>query len=502
MRKQIGTGAGPDGARTRWWALGVVSLAQLMVVLDVTIVNIALPSAQAELGIGDAERHWVITAYALALGGLLLLGGRIAGAIGHRRAFAVGLVGFAAASVAGGAAGNAAGLFAARAGQGVFAALLAPAALSLVILTFPDGRERGRAFGVFAGVGAAGAALGLVAGGLLTEYADWRWCLYINIPMALVTLAGTVLIPRDRPGGVPHGLDLPGVLLSTAGLGVLVHGFTEAEPRGWSDPGVLGLLLLGALLLGLFVLVEARSRSPLLPLRILADRVRGGAFVAVLAMYIAMFGFYLFLSYYTQMILGYSPVEAGLTLLINALATTVGAMVIAQRARGRTGPDVLITGSLLAAAAGMLVLTRVTADSSQVLVVFLAPAMVLTGLGLGCLLAVATERATAGLAPAEAGVASAAYNTVQQMGAAFGTALLNSIAAGATASYLREHGPGAVRAGTVHGYTTALWVAAGILVGGALLTVLIARGRRAEPRAVGAVDGRPGGAVDGGAPGE
>ncbi|MFE0423398.1 MFS transporter [Streptomyces sp. NPDC058953] len=480
-----------DAGGARWWALGVVGLGQLMVVLDVTIVNIALPSAQADLGIGDAERHWVITAYALAFGGLLLLGGRVAGAIGHRRAFAVGLLGFALASALGGAAGNTGTLFAARAGQGVFAALLAPAALSLVILTFTDDGERGKAFGVFAGVGAGGAALGLVAGGLLTEYADWRWCLYINVPMALVTLAGVPLITRDRPHGDLRRLDLPGVLLSTAGLGVLVHGFTEAEPHGWSDPGVVGLLLLGTVLLGLFVLVEARSRQPLLPLRILADRVRGGAFVAVLAMYVSMFGFYLFLSYYTQMVLGYSPVEAGLTLLINALATTVGAMVIAQRCRGRIGPEALTAGSLIAAAAGMLVLTRLTVDSSRVFPVYLAPAMVLTGLGLGCLLAVATERATAGLAPAEAGVASAAYNTVQQMGAAFGTALLNSIAAGATASYLRDHGSGAVRAGVVHGYTTALWVASGILVGGALLSVLISRGRRraAEPVVTGAVPG-------------
>lgn len=478
----------PAPSKKRWWTLPVVSLAQLMVVLDATIVNIALPSAQDSLGMTDTDRHWVITAYALAFGGLLLVGGRICGAIGHRRSFGIGLVGFALASALGGAAGSAGTLFAARAGQGVFAALLAPAALSLLILTFTDGRERGTAFGVFAGVGAGGAALGVVAGGLLTEYANWRWCLYINIPMTLIALIGVPLIMRDRPSGDLRGLDLPGVLLSAAAFVSLVYGFTQAEPHGWGDPTVLALLVGGLLLLSLFVLVEARSRRPLLPLRILAHRVRGTAFVSVCLMFAAMFGFYLFVSYYTQMILGYSPVRAGMTLLVNALSTTVGAMLIAGRLRRRLAPNTLIAGSLLSSAAGMLILTQLEVDSSHVFLVYLTPSMILTGIGLGCLLATATNMATVELDPAEAGVASAAYNTVQQVGAAFGTALLNSIATSVTVSYLSDQGnhPDAVNTATVHGYTAALWVAFGILVCCALIVVLLSRGadRTSRPEAV------------------
>ncbi|MGP3977083.1 MFS transporter [Streptomyces sp. 8N114] len=451
-----------------------------MVVLDATIVNIALPSAQQDLGMADADRHWVITAYALAFGGLLLVGGRVCGALGHRRSFALSLVGFAAASALGGAADSAGMLFAARAAQGVFAAVLAPAALSLLILTFTDGRERGKAFGVFAGVGAGGAALGVVAGGLLTEYADWRWCLYINVPMAAIALLGVPLVGRDRPSGTLRHLDVPGVLLSVAGLVCLVYGFTQAEPHGWDDAKVLALLIGGVVLLALFVVVEARTGHPLLPLHILAHRKRGTAFVSVCVMFVAMFGFYLFVSYYTQTILGYSPVKAGMTLLVNAVSTTVGAMLIAGKLHRRVAQSVLIAGSLLSSALGMLILTRLEVDSSNVFAAYLTPSMVLTGLGLGCLLAAATDMATAELGPAEAGVASASYNTVQQVGAAFGTALLNSIATSVTGSYLKEHGNGraAVNAGTVHGYTVALWVAFGILLAGALAVALFSRGER------------------------
>ncbi|MEI5101552.1 MFS transporter [Streptomyces sp. PmtG] len=461
-----------------------MSLAQLMVVLDATIVNIALPSAQRDLGMADTDRHWVITAYALALGGLLLLGGRVCGALGHRRAFVWGLTGFALASALGGAAGGAGTLFAARAAQGVCAALLAPAALSLLILTFTEARERGRAFGVFAGVGAGGAALGVVAGGLLTEYADWRWCLYINVPMAVLALVGAPVIPRDRPSGDLRGLDVPGVLLSAAGLVALVYGFTRAEPYGWGDPRVLALLAGGVLLLALFVAVEARSPQPLLPLRVLVHGERGTAFVSVCVMFVAMFGFYLFVSYYTQTILGYSPVKAGMTLLVNAVSTTVGAMLLAGWLRRRTGPHPLVAGSLLASAAGMVVLARLEVDSTHVFLAYLTPSMVLTGVGLGCLLAVATNMATAGLAPAEAGVASAAYNTVQQVGAAFGTALLNSIATSVTTSYLKDHGgrPDALNTATVHGYTVALWVACGVLVCGSLAVAALATRATTAPQ--------------------
>ena len=459
------------GPGKRWWTLPVVSFAQLMIVLDATIVNIALPSAQHELGMADADRHWAITAYALAFGGLLLVGGRVCGALGHRRSFSIGLLGFALASGLGGAADSAGLLIGARAAQGVFAALLAPAALSLVTLTFTGPRERGRAFGVFAGVGAGGAALGVVAGGLLTQYANWRWCLYINVPMAALALLGTPLISRDRPSGGLGDLDVAGAVLSASGFGALVYAFTQAEPRGWDDPPVLLLLLGGVMLLALFAVVEAKAKQPLLPLRILLHRARGTAFAAVGLMFVSMFGFYLFISYYTQTILGYSAFQAGLTLLINAVSAIAGSMLIAGRLHRRVAPGALIIAGLLSAAAGMLVLTQLTIDSRHVFAAYLLPALILTGLGLGCLLASATNLVTVDAAgPADAGVASAAYNAVQQLGAALGTALLNSIALGVTASYVAAHGdrPDAVGAGTVHGYTVALWAAFAVLVLGAL----------------------------------
>ncbi|MCK7628171.1 MFS transporter [Streptomyces sp. RS10V-4] len=257
----------------------------------------------------------------------------------------------------------------------------------------------------------------------------------------------------------------------------LVYGFTQAEPRGWDDPTVLALLIGGVLLLGLFVWVEAKSRHALLPLHILVHRAWGAAFVSVCVMFIARFGFYLFVSYYTQTILGYSPVKAGMKLLVNAVSTTVGAMVIAGKLHRRVASNILIAGSLVSSAAGMLILTQLEVDSSQVFLAYLTPSMILTGIGLGCLLAAATHLATVELNPAEAGVASAAYNTVQQVGAAFGTALLNSIATSVSTLYLedRAHRPEAGNVGTVHGYTVALWVAFGILVGGALVVGLFSR---------------------------
>ncbi|MEO3754475.1 MFS transporter [Streptomyces sp. B6B3] len=485
QRETTGSVGPPDlvAARRRRWTLLAVSAAQLLVVLDGTIVNIALPSAQAALGMTDASRQWAITAYALAFGGLLLIGGRISGSFGHRRTFLVGLLGFAAASALGGAATGPGVLFAARALQGAFAAALAPAGLALLTTTFTETRERGRALGVFAAVGAAGSAVGLIAGGLLTEYAGWRWCLYVNVPVALLAALGTAFVPRDRPIRGAGGLDVPGALLSAAGFAALVYGFNEAEPRGWGSPPVLALLLGGGLLLAAFVAVELRTAHPLLPMRVLLHRVRGGAFLAITWMFVAMFGFYLFMSYYTQTVLGYSPIQAGLTLIINALAALVGATLIAGRLHGRVAPAALILPGLLAAALGVLLLTRLTADSTDVLPLYLTPALLLTGLGLGCVLPPTAGLATAGMHGHDIGAASAAYNAAQQLGAALGTALLNTVAASATASYLVSHGPAARTAASVHGYTSALTVAFGILVAAALVAApLLTVARRSPPR--------------------
>ncbi|WP_433182575.1 MFS transporter [Actinoallomurus sp. CA-150999] len=467
-----------------WWTLAVVSAAQLLVVLDGTIVNIALPSAQRALGMSDGNRQWTITAYALAFGGLLLIGGRVSGALGHRRTFLIGLLGFAASSAVGGAAVDPPMLFGARAVQGGFAAMLAPAGLSLLTTTFTQARERGRAFGVFAAVGAAGSAVGLIAGGLLTEYVGWRWCLYINVPIAMAAVLGVAMVPPDRPIAARGRLDVAGAVLSLTGFAAVAYGFGRAESLGWGSVEVRALLVGGVVLLAAFVAVEARAAHPLLPMRVLVHRVRAGAFLAITLMFVAMFGFYLFMSYYTQAVLGYSPVEAGLTLIINALATLAGSMLIAGKLHGRVQPAALIVPGLLAAAAGVLILTRLTAGSTDVFTVFLVPALVLTGLGLGCVMPPTASLATARMRGHDIGAAAAAYNAAQQLGAALGTALLNTLASSATAAFLATHRNAPPNAAAVHGYTLALTVAFAILLAAACLTaplIITRRGGKDAP---------------------
>ncbi|MEV0082924.1 MFS transporter [Saccharopolyspora sp. NPDC050642] len=468
----------------RWWALGVIGLVQLMVVLDATIVNIALPSAQSGLGLSDGDRHWVITGYVLAFGGLLLLGGRIGDRLGTRRVLLAGLFGFAVASIIGGAAINGPMLFAARAFQGLFAALIAPAALSLLSTMFSDPKERGIAFGVYGALSSGGAAVGLLAGGLLTEYLDWRWCLYVNVPIAVVALVGAVVtIPAVRPA--PAGrLDLPGALLSCAGFAAIVLGFAQAESRGWSDPIVLGLLAGGALLLAALVRVEATVSSPLLPLRVIAHRGRGASLAAVALSQVSLFGFFLFITYYMQVVLDWSPVRAGVAFLPLTAAIAIGASVIAVRAMPRTGPRPLIVGGLLLAAGGMAALTQLDGGVNAVYLTFLLPAQLAIGLGLGLVMMPAMNTATAGVDPQDAGVASATVNAAQQIGGAMGTALLNTVAAIVTAGYLHDHGPADHMAATVEGYTTAIAVGAAILAATAILTAVTMPGplRTAAPQ--------------------
>ncbi|MGW1991512.1 MFS transporter [Embleya sp. NPDC001921] len=459
----------------RWWALSVITLAQLMIVLDGTIVNIALPSMQRDLGLADADRQWAIVAYVLAFGGLLLLGGRTSGMFGHRRVFRVTLIGFAAASALGGAATDAGTLFAARALQGLFAAGMAPAAMSLLTLTFTDPRDRGRAFGVFGAMGAAGSGVGLLAGGLLTEYLDWRWCLWVNVPIAGLALLGLPFVYRDRPSAGPGRLDLPGALLSVAAPTALVYGFNRTESRGWDDPLVLTLLPAGVLLLGLFVMVERRVSDPLLPMRVLRHRVRGGVYLTGALMLAALFGCFLFLSYYAQTVLRYSPVRAGLVIMVLVGGSLVGSILIAGRLLSRVSARVLMVPGLLAMAAGLLLLSRLTADSAHVLIGYLVPAQILIGLGLGVVLTTATSLAAVGVGAADAGTAAATFNAGQQVGGALGTALFNTVATSVTATYLRTHegGPETVTAGTVHGFGVALLVATGIMLGAAVVAAVL-----------------------------
>ncbi|WTK83146.1 MFS transporter [Streptomyces sp. NBC_01511] len=472
----------------------VIALAQLMIVLDGTIVNIALPSMQSELGMSDGDRQWAIIAYVLPFGGLLLLGGRISGLVGHRRTFLISLVGFAAASALGGAANGTGVLFGARALQGVFAAAMAPAALSLLTLTFTDPKERGKAFGVYGAMGAAGSGVGLLAGGVLTEFLDWRWCLWVNVPIAAIALLGLPYVRRDEPAirtasgagtgagtSAGTGLDIPGVLLSVSGLAALVYGLSQAESRGWDDPLVLVLLFASVALLVAFVSVEARVRQPLLPLRVLRHRERGAAFVVCALMLAALFGCFLFLSYYAQTVLGYSPVEAGLTIMVLVVGSLIGSMLIAGRLLSRVHVRTLMVPGLLAMAAGLLILSFLEADSAHVLALYLVPAQLLIGLGLGVVLTAATSLATAEVGYADMGTASAAFNAGQQVGGAVGTALFNTVATTATAAYLRTHdaGSGSVTAGTVHGFGVGLLVAMGVMLFAALVAAVLPRPRTA-----------------------
>ncbi|WP_353944184.1 MFS transporter [Streptomyces sp. HUAS MG91] len=452
----------------RWWGLVVIALAQLMVVLDATIVNIALPSAQTALGMSDANRQWVITAYTLAFGGLLLLGGRVADLVGRKRTFIIGLIGFALASALGGAAQSPGMLFGARALQGVFGAILAPSALSLMTTTFTDPRERGKAFGIYGALAGAGGAVGLLLGGILTSYLNWRWCLYVNIPIAIVAVVGAVILLHDRAGHKDIKLDVPGVILGCGGLVAIVYGFSEAEPRGWGDSMVVSLLIGGAVLLVAFVFWQSRAKSPLLPLRILKDRNRAGCFLTMGLATIGMFGLFLFMTYYLQGILGYSPVRTGLAFLPMSVAIIIGSTQISARLLPKVPARALMVPGMVLAAGGLLILTQLDVDSSYVSHVL--PAELILGLGMGLTFMPVFSTATSGVRPQDAGVTSAMVNTSQQVGGSLGTALLNTIATSATGSYIASHltDPSkkdqVVAAGIVHGYTHAIWYAVGAML--------------------------------------
>ncbi|MCZ7431709.1 MFS transporter [Streptomyces sp. WMMC1477] len=476
----------------RWKALAFIATAQLMVVLDATIVNIALPSAQQDLDISEANKQWVITAYALAFGGLLLFGGRIADLWGRQRTFVTGLIGFALASALGGMAVNQGMLFGARALQGVFGALLAPAALSLLSVMFTDARERAKAFGIYGAIAGGGGAIGLILGGVLTEYLDWRWTFYVNIPFAAVAAVGAVLFIREPAGARNRSsLDIPGVLLSTTGLVALVYGFTRAEEYGWTDAGTLGTFAVSGVLLVAFVVTEARTKAPLLPLRVVADRNRGGVYLSLGLAIIAMFGLFLFLTYYLQLVKGYNAMTTGFAFLPMIAGMVTGSTQIGARLMTRVRPRFLMGPGFLVASLGMLLLTRLDLDSSYATLIL--PAQLLLGLGMGTAFMPAMALATHNVRPQDAGVASAMVNTSQQVGGAIGTALLNTIAASAAASYVPSTKVvGDVRMlAVVHGYTTAIWVAFGILLGASALafTLVNARGQQGGGPVAGSTKG-------------
>ncbi|MHA6763273.1 MFS transporter [Streptacidiphilus sp. PAMC 29251] len=452
----------------RWKALIFIAIAQLMVVLDATVVNIALPHAQVDLHISDANRQWVITAYSLAFGGLLLFGGRISDLWGRKRTFILGLIGFAAASALGGAAVNEGMLLGARALQGVFGALLAPAALSLLAVTFTEAKERAAAFGIFGAIAGAGGAVGLILGGVLTQYANWRWALFVNIFFAIIAAVGAVLYIHEREDGRNRDrLDIPGVLLATTGLVSLVYGFTKASTPGdgWGAPITIGMFIASAVLLAAFVVVEGKVKAPLLPLRVITNRNRGGVYLSLGLAIIGMFGLFLFLTYYLQQVKGYTPVMTGVAFLPMIGGMIVGSTQIGARLMNRVPARMLMGPGFLVAAVGMLFLAQLKVDSSYAEV--LLPGFLLLGLGMGSAFMPAMSLATYKVQPRDSGVASAMINTSQQIGGSIGTALLSTIAVNATTSFGKTHGagtPALLAQAQVHGYATAIWVAVGILV--------------------------------------
>jgi EmrB/QacA subfamily drug resistance transporter len=462
----------------RWLILGTVGLAQLMVVLDVTIVNIALPSAQRALGFTTVDRQWVVTAYALAFGSLLLAGGRLGDLIGRKITFLAGALGFAAASAVGGAATSFGMLVAARATQGAFGALLAPAALSILSTTFTDPKERGKAFGVYGAIVGAGGAIGLTLGGILTEYLSWRWCLYVNLIFAGFAVTGAVLLLGQQRARARTRLDLPGVGLVSASMFCLVYGFSNAATHNWHTPSTYGFLAAGVALLATFVWWQARAASPLLPLRVVLDRNRGAANLAVLVAGAGMFGIFLFLTYYMQQTLHYSPVVSGVAFLPTIAMVVVAANLSNVVLLPRVGPRPLVTAGLLLAAGALVWLTRIGLHSSYASAV-LGP-LIVAGLGFGFTIAPSMNTGTFGVAPQDAGVASATLNTGQQIGGSVGTSLLNTIFASAVAHYLTSHlspatvihghpAPSLTAMSLIHGYTTGFWVAAAIFGTGAVI---------------------------------
>jgi EmrB/QacA subfamily drug resistance transporter len=458
----------------RWWALAVIALAQLMVVLDGTVVTIALPRAQAALHITNANRQWVITAYTLAFGGLLLLGGRIADYVGRKRIFLIGLIGFAAASALGGAAQNGATIFGARAIQGLFAAVLAPAALSLLAVTFTEARERNTAFAVYGAISGGGAAIGLILGGALTEYASWRWCLFINVPIALVAfIGGAILVTESRAGG-ENSYDIAGAVLGTAGLVALVYGFTEAAKTGvgWLSGETIGYLVGAAVLLAAFVVVEHRTANPMLPLHIVLDRNRGGSYLASLLLFAGLFAMFLFLSYYFQANLGYSALRSGIAVLPFAGGSIVTAGIV-PGLLPRTGPKPLMLIGLAMGALGLASFTTITDTTSWAGHVL--PGELLMSVGLGLVFVPLSSLALTGVHENDAGEASAVLNSTQQIGATVGTSLLNTFYASAVTTYIsaRHLVPTTFSpAAAIHGYHVAFWIGVGF-VGTAFLAVLI-----------------------------
>jgi EmrB/QacA subfamily drug resistance transporter len=464
----------------RWWILGVLGIAQLMVILDSTIVNIALPTAQHDLHFTNADRQWVVTAYSLAFGSLLLLGGRIGDMVGRKRALIIGLVGFAVASAIGGASVNFVMLVSARTVQGAFGALLAPSVLALLTTTFADPGERGKAFGIYGAIAGAGGALGLLLGGVLTSYASWRWTLFVNLVFAVVATAGAFAWLQRDEGANHDPLDLPGLFLVAGGLFSLVFGFSHAETTTWSDSFTIGFLVAGVVLLTTFAYVETKVEYPLLPPRVVLNRTRGGSLLVGLFGSVGIFGVFLFLTYYLQATLKFSPVKTGVAFLPLVAALATMAQVSNRVLLPRFGPKPIVPIGMLVSAAAMYGLHFVSAHSAYVSHVL--PYLLVLGIGSGLSISPAFSTGTLGLAPQDAGVGSATLNVAQQVGGSIGTSLLNTLAASAAASYLvgRALTPANVQGALLHSYTTSfLWSSLVFVIGAIVAGLVLQRGNLA-----------------------
>jgi EmrB/QacA subfamily drug resistance transporter len=465
----------------RWWVLAVIGMAQLMVMLDATVVNIALPEAQHDLGFSDGSRQWVITGYALAFGSLLLLGGRLGDLLGRRTLFVIGLAGFGAASVVGGSAGSFEIFVAARVAQGLFAAVLAPAALSLLSVTFTEPSERAKAFGIFSALGGAGGAVGLLVGGMLTEWASWRWVMYVNVAFAAPALIGALLLLAKPVITKKPKLDIPGIVVVSAALFAVVYGFAHVESTSWTNPVALGSMIVGVVLLAVFVWLQSRVAHPLLPLRVVLDRTRGGSFMAVFVLGMGMFSIFLFLTYYFAASLGYSPIKTGLAFLPMVAAVVASSTTMPLLVLPRVGPKIVVSAGFLVAAAGMALLTRLELDSTYA--AHIMPGLILLGLGIGAVMTTAFQGATSGLHHEDTGVASALINTGQQVGGSISTALLTTVASSAATDYLTSHKPGALAAAQagVEGYTATLAWGSGFFLVGAVIAAFLIPNRALEP---------------------
>lgn len=461
----------------RWATVAVVSAGQLMLALDATVMNVALPSAERDLGFSVAERQWMITAYTLAFGSLLLVGGRVADSVDRRRLLQVGAVGFAVASAVAGAATGLPMLAAGRAAQGVCAAMMAPALMAVLSSTFTDGKQRGQAFAVFGAIASAGGAIGLVLGGVLTQGLSWRWCAYLNVFLAVAFgLAAQVAVPKGGGSRGLRRLDIVGAVLATVGIAAVLVGCSAAASHGWTTPRVGVLLTAGAVALTGFVWWEARTTDPVLPLGLLADRLRAGCCLAVAVVVAALLTLSLFVTYYLQQVREYSALHAGVAFLPLSAAVLISSQLAGRSALARGRPGAIIVPGLLLCAAAMVWLSRVTVSDAYLSTVL--PSQVLLGLGAGCVLVPAISAATSGVDGSRAGVVSGILTSAQQLGGTLGLAVLNTIAAQATVAYLRSHHSAqAAHEAIIHADRLAALAAGGALILAAALVALLTLGR-------------------------